>query len=444
LASVVLGCALSSPAFAQKAELPRSLVAAALADPAPSAFAPADFGTEDYALRSVDAAAPSPASALLLELLPGSLDWVRVSGVVVVPRAVLRVRAPGATAGQVRVAGVVQPLIVMDGVARAEVPVVLLDTPAATIEIESLRGGVARVERFAPTFVPRPHNRGLVMLDASCSPHGVRVLHGVIPDDSWLHLGCRQIRTAHQSGDGSTLELYALWSDTRELVEVDGVSTRPMLETLYVLRVTEPRGTVALRARGRELLLGYLAPAHLSAAFVGLGVGPYSYHFRDGPTDLHTILPLVTLYASYGFSSDIRFVYFNASVPDAHGSIDQGLYVWFEQARFIDDRVSLILLLGGNLLIYPHDSHTQVRVSIPQGVEVTFRDFLGKGHSLTGGGFVYPRFEGRAYYNAWLRWGSSDLFGELNYIEWQEPHGKRRTRSQAAGVSFGTTLFRMF
>lgn len=442
-ASLVLCCGLAPPAYAQKNELPRSLVAAALSEPAPSAFAPAAIGTEDYALRSLDPAPSPQPSALQLELLAGSLDWVRVAGVAVVPRAVLRVSAPGASSGQVRVAGRVHPLVVKDGAAQAEVPVALLATPVAAIEVESLRAGVRRVDRFVPAFVPRPEHRGLVMLDPSCSPHGVRVLQGAIPDDTFLHLGCRQIRTVHQGGrTAATLELYALWSGAHVPVEIEGVTTRATLETLYVLRVAEARGTVTLRARGRTLLLGYLAPTHLPAAFVGFGVGPYHYRFEDGRTNLQAILPLVTLYAGYAFSSDIRFVYFNATVPDAHGSIDQGLYVWFEQARFLDDRVSLSLLLGGNLLVYAHDSRTQVRVSIPQGVEVAFRDFLAKNRNLIGGAFVYPRFEGRAYYNVWLRWGSPAFFGELNYIEWQEPHGRRRTRSRAAGVSFGTPLLR--
>ena len=443
-ALLALCCALSSPALAQKIALPGSLVGAALADPSPSAFAPGDLGTEDYTLRNLGAVSQPPQpSALLLELVPGSLAWVRVAGTVVVPRAVLRVSAPGASEGQVRVAGVVQPLVVKGGVARAEVPVALLDTPAAAIDVESLRGGVHRVESFGIAYVPRPQHRGLIMFDPSCSPHGVRVLQGSIPDASWLHIGCRLIRTAYEGRVAATLELYALWSGGHEPFEVEGVPTQPTLETLQVLRVTEARGAVRLRARGRELVLGYLAPERLQAAFVGLGVGPYYYRLHDGRTDLQTILPLVTLYASYSFSDDIRFVYFNATIPDAHGSIDQGLYVWFEQARFLDDRVSLSVLLGGNLLIYPHDSVTRVRVSIPQGVEVAFRDFLFENRNLTGGAFVYPRFEGRAYYNAWLRWGSPQVFGELNYIEWLEPHDKGgRTRSRAFGISFGTPLVR--
>ena len=269
----------------------------------------------------------------------------------------------------------------------------------------------------------------------------MRVLRGAIPGNSWLHLGCRQIRTAHHDRTASTLELYALWSSD-EPVELDGIVTANSVETLRVIRVGEPRGTLTLHARDQALVLGYFAPPHLPAAFIGLGVGPYHYRFEDGRTDLQAMVPLITLYASYAFSPDVRFVYFNATVPDAHGSIDQGLYVWFEQARFVDERVSLIFLLGGNLLIYPHQSETQVRVSIPQGVEVVIRDFLGKNKNLTGGGFVYPRFEGRAYYNAWLRWGSPALFGELNYIEWLEPHGKSKTRSRAYGVSFGTPLIR--
>jgi hypothetical protein len=84
------------------------------------------------------------------------------------------------------------------------------------------------------------------------------------------------------------------------------------------------------------------------------------------------------------------------------------------------------------------------RLSVPQGFEFIVRDLFARNRNLTAGAFVYPKISGRAYYNFWLRWGSPQVFGELNYIEWQEPHGDERTHSRALGVSFGAPILRFF
>jgi hypothetical protein len=209
--------------------------------------------------------------------------------------------------------------------------------------------------------------------------------------------------------------------------------------------VGQTPGRVRLSARGHSLVLAYGLPQPLHAGFVGLGLGPYQYTFHDGQVALDGIVPLVTLYAGYAFTPDTRLVYFNATAMHSRwGSIDQGLYVWLEQAKLVDDRVSINLLLGANVLIYSHDDHAVARVSAPQGFEFIVRDLFARNRSLTLGAFLYPKISGREYYNVWLRWGSPQLFGELNYIEWQEPHGEQRTSSRALGVSFGTPLFRFF
>jgi len=432
-------CAAS--ARAQTHELPRSLVSEALSQIRPSAFAPADFGVEDFALSRLDDGGPV-ASDLQLALAPGSLQWVRVGKLVLVPRAVLIVTATGISAGQVRYGDFAHPFVIEDGVGRVEVPVALLSLPEQPIEIETRRGNVARTERHLLVFAPRAEQRGRVLFDSSCSPYGLRVLHGAIPAAAWLYVGCRQVRTAHADRVAATLELFAVWGGVGPTLDVDGTDTAPVIPGLYALRVAPEPGFVTLQAGGDALTLGYSAAPELPAAFLGVGIGPYGYRYRDGATEIDAVVPVVTLYAGYAFTPSVRLVYFNATIPDAHGSVDQGLYLWLEQARFLDERMSFNLLLGGNVLVYGHDRATTARFSVPQGFELVVRDLFATNRNLTAGAFLYPPLQGRSYYNVWLRWGSPQLFGELNFIEWQEPDGKQRTRSRAAGVSFGAPLVR--
>lgn len=431
----------ASLAGAQTSQLPRSLAAEALSEFKPTAFSPADFGVEDYALRRL----PDPAVAaerVAVAFAKGSFQWVRVAKVVLVARAVVKVRATGIDAGQVRYADFTHPFSIRNGVAEVDVPVALLGTSTPTLEIETRHAGVAEVVRFAIAFTPRPEHRGRVFFDSSCTASGARVLHGSIPDDSMLYVGCRQIRTAYDDHVAATLELYAAWVGVESGVTLDEVPTLPVADTLYTVRVAPRPGFLRLRARQHSVVLGYRAAEHLPSAFLGAGIGPYAFRYEDRQTSSDSWLPVLTIYAGYAFSPSTRVVYFNAMIPDEHGSIDQGLYLWLEQARFLDERMSFNLLLGGNVLVYRHDDRTTARISVPQGFELVARDLFTRGLNLQGGAFLYPELKGRSYYNLWLRIGTSQVFGELNYIEWQEPDGGANTRSRVVGLSFGTPVLR--
>jgi hypothetical protein len=72
--------------------------------------------------------------------------------------------------------------------------------------------------------------------------------------------------------------------------------------------------------------------------------------------------------------------------------------------------------------------------SVPQGVELTYADFLARRHDLKMGGFVYP-VSGSSYYNVWVRWGRSNFFGEVNFISWQATDGGVSFFSRAVGFS---------
>ena len=154
------------------------------------------------------------------------------------------------------------------------------------------------------------------------------------------------------------------------------------------------------------------------------------------------MVPLLTLYAGYSFDPSTRLVYFSAVAAHQRGYIGQGLYLWLEQFRAFDERLSMNLLLGANLLIYRRKQSAVTRISAPQGVEFILRDVAGINHNLTVGAFLYPAIAGSAYYDGWIRWGSARYFGELNFLYWREPHSSGSTRSQTLGLSFGMPLLR--
>jgi PAS domain-containing protein len=424
-------------ARAQLPTLPRSLVTEALSDPKPFTFHVADFATEDFTVDRIAGDA-----VVDVELERGSLRWVR-AGRVLVPRAVLRVRAPRGDAGVVAYAGFFHPMQKDAGQLRVELPVALLSNEAYPIRVELRRAGEQHVVILQLRFAPRPAQRGSVLFDSSCSPYGLRVRRGAAPADAWLYVGCRLVQTDRGGAQVTpTLELYMLFDHAGQTIAIDGVTTTPVVDSLFSYRVSSRPGRVQLEARRAKLEIEYRLPERLHAAFLALGVGPYYYALRDQRVNVQAMVPLATLYAGYAFNASARVVYFNASAVDRFGYADQGLYLWVEQLRVFDERLSLNLLLGAHLLLYRRDGRLLGRVSAPQGFEIAFRDFLGRNHNLTSGAFLYPRIFGRSYYNVWVRWGTPELFGEINFIDWHEPHTEAASESRSLGLSFGTTILR--
>ncbi len=425
-------------AAAQRPDLPISLAEAALAEQVPGAFAPADFEAEDFELFPVAGNDPS----IRAHLEPGSLRWVRTARFVVVPRAVALIETQGITAGSANHAGFTHPLVIAGKTATVSVPVALLSSEGASIEVEALREGSRVSAAFAIRFRPRPSRAARVLVDSSCSPYGVSVRSGRIPDDSWLYVGCRMVRTGHRDHRSPTLELYMLWDHVGSSIEVNGIPSGDKPPGLFTHRVGARPGHVVLAVRKHVLELGYFVPDPLHAAFVGAGLGPALYALEGPGTNVRTVLPLLTLYAGYSFDPTTRLVYFSAIAAHRRGYIGQGLYLWFEQFRALDDRLSMNVLLGANLLVYRRGKGVVARVNAPQGVEFIVRDFAAINRNLTVGAFLYPDIGDSGYYDGWLRWGSPRFFGELNFLYWREPHSTGSTRSRTLGLSFGMPLLR--
>ncbi len=425
-------------AAGQLPELPRSLSRAALAEGVPGGLSPVDFDTDDFALVP----APGQDPTIRARLERGSLRWVRVADRILVPRALASIETGAITAGAVEHGGFSHPLVIEAASAHAEVPVALLSAGGETLHVETRQGARRATATFVVRFRPRASRAGKVLIDMSCAPSGVTVRRGQIPGDSWLYVGCRTVRTAHADRKSATLELYLLWDHVGSSIEVDGMPRTPSSDGLIFARVSTRPGEIALSARAQTLTLAYFVPDPLHAAFAGAGLGPALYSLEGPLSSAHTVVPLLTLYAGYSFDPETRLVYFSALAGQQRGYVGQGLYLWIEQFRAFDDRLSLNLLLGANMLLYRRGARAVTRVAAPQGVELILRGLAGANHNLTVGGFVYPDLGGSVYYDGWLRWGSTRLFGELNFLYWREPHSTGSTQSQTLGLSLGMPLVR--
>lgn len=429
-----------------------ALVEVVRGEPVNVLLAPRELAPEDFVVEWADPSAAIPEVELGLE--PGSLQWVRVQEVMRLPRARLRVRAPGIGAGQVTSAGFTQPLAPSrdnDGAGVAEVLVALVSGSANPIRVVVERQGERLEAEARLRYVPRPRasRSPRVFVDTTCSAFGVKVLPeaGAI-DDRWAYVGCKMDAARSQGSLTSSLEIFVFWDSVGEVIDVDGVETRSSGASIWRLRASYRPGAIVLRARGQErgMKVHYAIPERPHKGSLGVGVGPYVDLYDVNGNEKFFVEPLVTFYGSYQVSPSSRLVAFNATPLRKESYTDTGFYLVRRTSETLDRRVTFNVFLGAHLLFYETDGRIRSDFSAPQGLEVLFRDAGEPGYNFLLGALINPGIGDRSYYNAWLRWGNAKAFVELNYLGWSQTYVvqglEREVTLRSFGVSVGFPLIR--
>lgn len=441
-ASLVCALVFFSSAHASVQLLPGTLVKEALSESVPTAFAPAPFEAEDFSLEWFG----EELQDVRFSLGRNSLEWVRVSSVLVIPRARLLLRAENAEAGQVHNGGFSQPLSYHVDHVSGEVPVALLSGEENLIHVSLVRGGRELKGRLQVKFKPRhDSSQSKVYIDPSCSPFRVSAESSGARQDEWAYIGCRLVHVEGVEHRTSSLEMYVYWDNVGQRVKISGIDTDSSIPSVWPLRLRSEPGLVELKAGEHRMLVRYSIADKLSLGFLGVGVGPYQYTFSEPFSYTNSAAPVLTLYGSYFLSESMRLVAFNLTALHSRYFTDFGLYLNNESFKTLDNRLSVNLMLGAHVLGFRANGKNHFNFGGPQGLEIILRDAFLRRHNLALGGFVYPEISGNAYYNVWLRWGTTGFFGEFNYIAWRERLEEgAHIYSRALGFSFGFPLARFF
>jgi|GEM_PF-1467610 len=431
-----------------------SLPAEALSETSPFAFSPTDFDAEDFSITWDGAPIPD----VSLHIGNDSLEWVRTGEVFLIPRGRLYVEARGLNvstpaAGQLRNLGFVQPFLLEDGILRGEIPLALMG-PETGNRVELLINRNGREEKGVALvrFTPKIPNKTIedlddrIVTDSGCSSVGGRPeSDSSLGENQWAYVGCRYIMAWGEEYSVPGLDLFVYWEGAVGKVRVDGVETTASQPGVWMIRLRARPGRVVLEDEaGHRVVLRYRIPERQRYGSLGFGIGPYSYTYLDGAKTTETLTPLLTVYGSLFFSEIFRMVAFNATSFSSNWYSDTGVYFQTDNFKVLDKRLQMKLLLGGQSLAFMTNTGPRAVFGVPQGFELIFKDFMGKGRTLTGGAFIYPLINGKKYYNTWVRWGSARLFGEFNYIDWQEPHGSNLVSSRSIGLTVGAPLIQFF
>ncbi len=415
------------------------------------AFDVAPFRERDFRLewRSV------PPADVSVELLPGSLTWVRVSSSFVLPRARVRVSAPGAKAVELRLGELRQRVSAQGGEAGVALFSGEFENEGQTPhELVVVREGQTETHAFDFRFSPSPERplsggSAKIFVDGSCSRYRVLVRRvEKFPAQHWAYLGCRMIYSRARHDWVPQLQVQVAWHGPSGLVSVGGVPrevTGPREGRSVALDLHLDHRTPSVQLEdesGAGFEIAAPISPSLKLAFLGLGLGPYAYEISvPGMPDVRQTAPIATLYGSYLLSETSRVIFFDAFPIHRAWYNDFGLYFNSESIKALDDRISFNLLLGFHLISFESPIGVQHRLGAPQGFEMILRDAFGRRNNVTLGGFFYPPIDGKAYTNSWLRVGGPKFFAEINYLSWTEQDGSGGSASSNAfGLSIGAPL----
>lgn len=427
--------------------LPASLTSEVLSESVPTAFAPNSMTIQDFSVEWASA----PIQGIEVSLEPGSLQWVRVSEVLVLPRARLRILARGESeisGGTLTSGDTTYPLTSSQkSLFLGVVPLALISGEANPLLITVVSRVKSQRGELRLHFRPTHHLQGEKMIqDPSCSRWGIQLISQSDLGASWMYVGCRLILSRAERNRTPTLEFLIFWDGVGQRVRLSGVETLSSVSSTWRIQLSaresdEPSHLLLESLKGADHIdLSYQLNPVTHLGSLSFGLGPYQYQFNDSFEHDQTVAPLFTLYGSYFLTENARVVLFDATAFAKKPFSDFGAYLYTEQIRTLDRRISVNLLLGAHALSFSSNGKLYVLPGAPQGIEASVTDFFGRSRNLSVGAFIYPLISDKEYYNIWVRWGSLASFFEVNYILWQESLDNHNVFSRSLGLTFGMPL----
>jgi hypothetical protein len=386
----------------------------ALTVPDRALIAPNDLSTWDFYLTTEDA----------YEIVPGSLEWIRLDHELMIPRA--KVRLTLQQESIIRYRGHTY----LSNQKKVEIPILLLDEPGNEIAVEAAKKIIAIKFRGTPEFKQR------VTLDSTCSAFPISISKIQMPT-AWAMISCRPVHLNAASGETQVANLKILWQGHSEIVpRVAHFNLKPDDPILLQIAFGSNRSDTLIERGKDSFQVDSQIPNRFKHLSVSVGLGPYLHN--------DVVRPFFTVYAGYYLNEQNRMAAFSAVPIGDSPHLDQGLYLVTEQARALDDRLSVYLLLGAHALEFTSNGKSNFAFSAPQGIEMQYKDPFVKRTSVTIGSFYYPEINGRSYVNGWIRYAWGSGFLELNYIRWKEWADTTTFTAKSFGISYGFPLFKAF
>jgi hypothetical protein len=373
---------------------------------------------------------------LKVEFVENSLQWIRDSSNLLIPRARLHISLPLRSSSPLFYyleevfAGSIDR---EEGHDAVEITLWVNLFKPASIFIKEGKNLLTEITiiRDESGFKNKKQNK---LIDYSCAPYGL-AFEGL--RNQYISVGCRMETTG--SRHNRKPRLVVTWSASDSTL-LDG----KLPPFRVVLLDSQPSTMEVINSRGQKSTVSIKAqlPNRVHRLKTAFGFGPYLFQAESGNLKRpEKLAPAWMLYGNYELLNTTSLRFFNASVSRGAFFNNGGVYLAYELANVFDGRLQLVPLLGFQLLSFDYGDQVPERhkVKYPQGFEAVYRHAFGfKNWTMVYGMFI-SNSDDEPYKNLWLRLGKK-VFGEVNYIEWRAGSNKVKTY----GLSIGLPLISLF
>lgn len=364
-----------------------------------------------------------------VKLLEGSVQWVRDSSNLLIPRAMIRIEISNPSK-EIHVSN--------DG--ETYLPQTFENAARIDLYINLFNPGIIEVKEDEYTigkytlFAQRSGIDNGQLIDYSCSAYDLN-FKGL--DKDYLSVGCVMERFGKIGSERPRLMIT--WASTNYTLK-DG--TRPPFR--IVMQENAPVHLTLVDSQGKEQEVTITArlPKRLHRLKTAFGAGPYMFESKSDSDERNDRLSAAAmLYGRYDLVKGSSFRIFDAIVAEKSIFNNAGLYFAYEIADIFDGRIEIVPLLGLQALYFKYDDNHPTRNGIiyPQGLEVVYKNAFGMMNTTMSAGAFFLSTSDEKYQNLWIRIGKK-VFWELNYISWKAD----QNRATMAGLSIGFPLFQLF
>lgn len=363
--------------------------------------------------------------------IPGTLQWIRMDEVLLIPRALLQITVKEPLPLNFYFEYENQHFIPLydptSGLYQTQIFISLFESLPVSLYEDGKKVNSLRI-------IPKKDTSKVKhLIDYSCAPYDVEV-EGA--EDDFLSVGCKIQRTGSFGEEKPYLEVYI----TSALYRLKDNSPPPYVVPFYkngsgsiaVINHLQKEGRITVKAR---------VPEKLPRLRFAAGLGPYNLESKSSGDKITQIAPTVMLYGNLTLNEKSSLRGFDSYSKNTSTFHNWGLYLAWDLASFCDQRCLFTSLLGVQGIDYQHNSsmHYAHEIIYPQGFEFEYRHAFGEPNAKLVYGMFASLSQGYDYENIWLRYGKK-VFWEINYIEW----GQDRNRATMYGLSVGFPLMSFF
>ena len=380
-----------------------------------------------------------PALIAQADFAEGSVQWIRMDTVLLLPRARLQLALKIPPADLIlQYQG--RSFVTQDknGLSYIEMFIPLFSTGSITVIVKGVRigsiGFLVESKSEKKDQLKDPMNAKLQAIDYSCSAVDLQFT-GL--ENEYLSAGCYMTRNGKLGAEKGTLEVRWATPNFRLLDD----SEPPYILTL---QPNMPATFTVKNRKGQQRVVSVKAivPEHIPRIKTALGLGPYLLSSRDKSDEARPLVtPAIMLYGKLDLSDTNSIRFFEAYFQQETLFNNFGFYYAYDVGSALDRKVLLSLNLGFQGIQFRHKTKGKLdnRIIFPQGVEMVYRHAFGlQNYSLVLGMFL-PTSDNEDYRNYWVRFGKR-TFCEWNYLSWR----RNVTFVQAWGLSLGFPFFTLF